>query len=136
MSPAGKEALIRRAIDAIWNRGDLDVADQLFASNYVSHNGLITDVVLGPEAIKISAALHRLAFPDLRVVVDDVSTDEGILVVHWTASSGRMGQAARMRRSGSPSAESRAAASLVGRSSRVGPSGAGFACCGSWGSPE
>ena len=87
-----REALVRRAVDAIWNRRDLDVADELFASNYVSHNGLIADLVLGPEAIKISAVLHRLAFPALRVVVDDVSTDQGLLVLHWTASSGRQGQ--------------------------------------------
>ena len=36
------QMLVRRAIDAIWNRGDLDVADALFAPDYINHGGLIT----------------------------------------------------------------------------------------------
>ena len=66
MSSSNNEALVRRAVESIWNRGDLDLADELFAPDYVNHHGLIADVVRGPEAIKVSAALYRLAFPDLR----------------------------------------------------------------------
>ena len=69
MSASASEMLVRRAIEAIWNRGDLDIADELFAAGYVNHDGVIADLVLGPEAIKISAALHRLAFPDLHVAI-------------------------------------------------------------------
>ena len=32
MSAADNEVLVRRAIEAIWNQGDLDVADELFAA--------------------------------------------------------------------------------------------------------
>ena len=67
MSASANEAVMRTAIEAIWNRGDLDVADDVFAADYVNHDGLIADLVRGPEAIKISAALHRLAFPGLHV---------------------------------------------------------------------
>ena len=55
MSASATETLVRRAVEAIWNRGDLDVADELFAPGFVNHNGLITDLVSGSEAIKISA---------------------------------------------------------------------------------
>lgn len=79
------EVLVRRAIEAIWSRGDLDVADQLFAADYLNHDGLIADLVLGPEAIKISAALNRLAFPGLHVIVEDLSADEDTVVLRWTA---------------------------------------------------
>ncbi|PYQ85298.1 MAG: hypothetical protein DMG02_28550 [Acidobacteria bacterium] len=92
MSDSANEAVVRRAIEAIWNRGDLDVADDLFAADYVNHAGVITDLLLGPEAIRISAALHRLAFPDLCVVVEELSTDEDTVVLRWTA---RRGSAAR-----------------------------------------
>ena len=37
MSASANERLVRRAIEAIWNRGDLDVADELFAASYVNH---------------------------------------------------------------------------------------------------
>jgi SnoaL-like polyketide cyclase len=88
MSASANENIARLAIEAIWNRGHLDVADELFAVGYVNHNGLITDLVAGPESIKISAALHRLAFPDLCVLVDELSTDREVVVLRWTASSG------------------------------------------------
>ena len=88
MSSSNNETLVRRAVESIWNVGDLDLADELFTPDYVNHHGLIADVVLGPEAIKISAALHRLAFPDLCVVIEDVSTEDGIVVMHWTAGRG------------------------------------------------
>ena len=67
MSASTHEALVRQAIETIWNRGDLDAADELFAPGYVNHYGLIADLVLGPEAIKVSAALYRVAFPGLHV---------------------------------------------------------------------
>jgi len=62
-------ALVRRAVEEIWNRGDLALADALFAPSYVNHGGLIPDLVHGPEAIKISVALYRTAFPDLHISV-------------------------------------------------------------------
>jgi hypothetical protein len=82
------EALVRHAIEAIWNRGDLDAADELFAAGYVNHYGLIADLVLGPEAVKISAALHRLAYPRLHVSVEETSTIEDTVVLRWTARAG------------------------------------------------
>src|SRR6185436_8635234 len=85
MSASAHEALVRQAIEMIWNRGDLDAADQLFGPGYVNHYGLIADLVLGPEAIKVSAALYRVAFPGLHVSVEEISTVEDTVVVRWTA---------------------------------------------------
>ena len=85
MSASANEALVRRAVEAIWNRGDLDVADELFAPGFVNHYGLITDLVSGPEAIKISAAFYRLAFPDLHVSVEALTIEEDTVVLCWTA---------------------------------------------------
>jgi len=78
---------VRRAIEAIRNRGDLDVADELFAAGFVNHNGLIHGSRLRPEAIKISAAFHRLEFPDLHVSVEALTIKEDTVVLSWTAGS-------------------------------------------------
>jgi len=88
MSASANETLVRLAIEAIWNRGDLAVADELFATGYVNHEGLITDLVLGPEAIKISSALYRLAFPGLHVTVEELTINEDTVVVRWLAQRG------------------------------------------------
>lgn len=88
MSASANEALVRLAIEVIWNHGDLDAADELFAPGYVNHYGLIPDLVPGPEAIKVSAALYRVAFPGLHVSVEEISTVEDTVVLRWTARTG------------------------------------------------
>jgi hypothetical protein len=88
MSTSAHEALVRQAIDVIWNSGDLDAADELFAPGYVNHYGLIADLVLGPEAVKVSAALYRVAFPGLHVTVEEISTADDTVVLRWTARTG------------------------------------------------
>src|ERR671931_626547 len=85
MSAEQNAALVRRAIEEIWNGGDLDLADVLFAPDYVNHDGLIPDLVCGPEAIKISVALYRTAFPDLQISMEELITDGETVVLYWTA---------------------------------------------------
>ncbi|MEI7643384.1 MAG: ester cyclase [Chloroflexales bacterium] len=80
-------ALVRRAVADIWNRGDLAVADILFASDYVNHNGLITDLVRGPEAIKVSVALYRTAFPDLQISIGALTVEKDTVLLRWAARS-------------------------------------------------
>jgi len=117
MSASAHEALVRLAIEMIWNRGDLDAADQLFAPGYVNHNGLIADLVLGPEAIKISAALYRVAFPGLHVTVGEVNTVEDTVVLRWTARTGadplRSGSGASKAKSLTGTTRSRIAAGKI-----------------------
>lgn len=79
--------LVRRAVEEIWNRGELVVADELFAIDYVNHAGLIPDLVRGPEAIKISVALYRTAFPDLQITIDELSAKRNVVLLRWTAHS-------------------------------------------------
>jgi len=78
-------ALVQRVIDEIWNAGNIDLADELFAPTYVNHGGLIPDLVQGPEGIKFSVAFYRAAFPGLHVAVDDLGVDKDAVTVYWTA---------------------------------------------------
>jgi len=63
------------------------VADELFAPGFVHHHGLITDLVVGPEAIKVSAAFYRLAFPKLHVTVEALTIKQDTVLLRWTARS-------------------------------------------------
>jgi predicted SnoaL-like aldol condensation-catalyzing enzyme len=77
--------LVRRVLEEIWNDGDLDLADRLFARDYVNHGGLIPDLVHGPEAIKVSVVLYRTAFPHFRVAVLDVLAQGQLVALRWAA---------------------------------------------------
>lgn len=89
MEAVGEEqhnvALVRRFVDEIWNGGALAAADVLVAPSYINHNGLIPDLVHGPEAIKLSVALYRVAFPDFQITIDVLSADGETVMLRWTA---------------------------------------------------
>jgi SnoaL-like polyketide cyclase len=77
--------VVRQAVERIWNGGDLRVADLLFDLAYVNHGGLIIDLVHGPEAIKISVALYRTAFPNMHITIDRLVPDGEMVDLDWAA---------------------------------------------------
>jgi SnoaL-like polyketide cyclase len=85
MAPRDTADIVRVVIEEIWNKGALDLADELIAQDYINHGGLIPDVVRGPEAIKLSVALYRLAFPALEIAIDELAVDGEIATLRWTA---------------------------------------------------
>jgi predicted SnoaL-like aldol condensation-catalyzing enzyme len=87
MAEAHNVALVRRVVEEIWNQGQLDVADVLFASEYINHAGLIPDFVRGPEAIKISVAFYRTAFPNVHITIDTLTAKRDAVLLRWTARS-------------------------------------------------
>jgi predicted SnoaL-like aldol condensation-catalyzing enzyme len=87
MAEQATAALVRRAVEEIWNAGDLAVADELFADDYHNHAGLITNLVCGPEAIKISVTLYHTAFPDLLIMIDALTAKRDAVLLRWTARS-------------------------------------------------
>lgn len=72
--------LVRRMFEEVYNKGNYDFADEVFAENYISHNKLNIQV-LGPDGIKKTAREQRAAFPDLRSELLDVIAEEDKVVV-------------------------------------------------------
>ena len=99
---AANVAVVRRVVEEIWNGGRAEVADALFSPEYVNHGGVIPDLVRGPEAVKFSVAMLRLAFPDLHVAVDDLTVDGDTVVLRWTARNSPGGAPAAGGPSGEP----------------------------------
>jgi hypothetical protein len=85
MADAHNAALVRRAVEEIWNQGELEVADLLFAADYINHAGLIPNLIHGPEAIKISVAFYRTAFPELQITIDALTAKRDAVLLRWTA---------------------------------------------------
>jgi steroid delta-isomerase-like uncharacterized protein len=80
MSTARNKALVSRFLDEVYNKGNLDVADELVAADYLSHNELDFEV-LGPRGIKDAAIKQRSAFPDLVTTIDDLIAEGDKVVV-------------------------------------------------------
>jgi steroid delta-isomerase-like uncharacterized protein len=82
------KTLVRRTFEQIWNRGDLGVIDERFASDYAGHS---MAEIRGPEGGKRFVAAMREAFPDFYYTIED-EIAEGDRVVHrWTARGTHVG---------------------------------------------
>jgi len=71
-------------MDELFTRGWLEVADEIYAVDHVSHDA-VNPGMDGPEAMKHFVAGYREAFPDLEMIVEDVIASGEKVVVRWVA---------------------------------------------------
>jgi steroid delta-isomerase-like uncharacterized protein len=91
MSEANK-TLVRRLFDEVWNKGNLPVADELFAQNYNHHDSSTPDLGRGPESEKKRATLYRNAFPDIRFTVEDLIAEGESVTARWSCHGTHKGE--------------------------------------------
>ena len=91
MTSGPAKELVLRFYDEVWQKGNLDVADEVFAHDYVRHDLRATDAAPGPEGQKEIARAFRAAFPDLRFEVEIVIAEEDYVAARWTASGTHTG---------------------------------------------
>ena len=83
MSEVNK-TIVRRLFEEVWNKGNLSVADELFAPNYDHHDPSTPDFGRGPESEKKRATLYRTAFPDLRLTIEDIIAEGDAVMARWS----------------------------------------------------
>lgn len=69
MNPEENKAIARNYLEQVWNHQNLDVIDQVISPNYIQH---IAGVSPGREGVKDFFRAIWLAFPDIRIIVDDM----------------------------------------------------------------
>src|SRR5919112_4230235 len=79
------KALVRRWLDEVLTRGEMERIDELFASNYVLHDPGLVREVHGREGVEQYAARFRAASPDICFTVEDQIAEGDMVVTRWTA---------------------------------------------------
>lgn len=79
------KAIVRRLMEEVWTKGNLAVADELLAANYVHHDPTTVDFGPGPEGEKQRAKLYRTAFPDLEFTIGDMIAEGDTVTMRWTS---------------------------------------------------
>ncbi|HTG46135.1 MAG TPA: ester cyclase [Actinomycetota bacterium] len=79
-------ALVRRFYDEVWNGGDVEVARDLFAEDYVRHDLRPTTAGAGGAGMAAIARAFRAAFPDLRMTVDVLIAEDDLVAARWTST--------------------------------------------------
>ena len=70
MSVEENKNVIRRVVEEVFNKGDMSIAPELIASNYVYHSPL--GEFKGPEGFTQFVTMLRTAIPDLWAKVDEM----------------------------------------------------------------
>jgi predicted SnoaL-like aldol condensation-catalyzing enzyme len=99
------KAAVRRLVEELWNKGNLSVADELFAPTYEHHDASTLDFGRGPEGEKKRATLYRTAFPDLHLMIGDILAEGETVMTRWSCrgTTKEISAGLRQRESSSPS---------------------------------
>jgi predicted ester cyclase len=76
MSLEENKALVRAVFERIVNERDLELAERIVAAEYVDHSAASGSVARGPASLRDFVARQRAAYPDARVVVEDIMAEE------------------------------------------------------------
>jgi steroid delta-isomerase-like uncharacterized protein len=88
--PDANKAILLRAFE-LWNTGDLTIADEIFATDFVNHDPNDPNII-DLESYKGFIAATRNAFPDFHVAGKD-TVDEGDKVAsRWTIAGTHQGE--------------------------------------------
>ena len=82
MSEQNKE-VVRRFFEEVWNKNNLDLADELLVTDYTDHNAPPGSTG-GIEGYKQSVAMFRSAFPDLTFTLDDIRGEGDLVAIRLT----------------------------------------------------
>lgn len=86
------KALVRRNFEAIWSQGNLAVADEILAPDYVGHIATLPEPVRGVEAFKQLIAMYHFSFPDTRFEIQDQIAEGDKVASRWIAYGTHLGE--------------------------------------------
>jgi steroid delta-isomerase-like uncharacterized protein len=100
MATEENKALVRRFYEEVWDRGNVEFAQEVFAGDYLRHDLRPTAAAPGGQGQRQIAAAFRAAFPDLRWHVDLLLAEGDLVAGRWTASGTNTGPWAGMAATG------------------------------------
>lgn len=77
----------RRWSEELWSRGNLAVADEIIAPEYVRHDSGDPFPARGPEDVKRIVTMLRTMFPDFRIEIDAIVAEGDLVVSRYTATA-------------------------------------------------
>ena len=96
MTTESNVALVQRFVEELWNHRKLDVADELFASECITHQlrsgEPITSAPRDPETLKQHIREWVSAFPDLQFTLEQTVPSEDRVASHITMRGTHTGQ--------------------------------------------
>jgi len=92
MSTEQNKALIGRFIEELFNRGNMSLADEMLAPDFVDREQLPPGIPNDREGVKVLTTMLRGAFPDFKATIDDILAEGDKVVVRMTWSGTHKGE--------------------------------------------
>jgi steroid delta-isomerase-like uncharacterized protein len=91
MSAAENKALGRRWTE-IYNQGNLDLVDEIYAPDIVIHDPAMPEDMRGVEGARGFYSMYRGAFPDAQITIEDQLAEGDMVATRWTARGTHQGE--------------------------------------------
>jgi predicted ester cyclase len=91
VSAEENKATFRRYVEEVGNKGNLDLADEIF-DRYTAHQSDGSTEERGPEDVKRFTGEFHQAFPDFHTAVEDQIAEGDKVVTRWRASGTHQGE--------------------------------------------
>jgi steroid delta-isomerase-like uncharacterized protein len=85
------KALVRRAVEEVWNGGDFAAVDALVTRDVLIHASSPGNDIHGPEGIRQFYGGLREAFPDIHFTIEDQVAEGDRVVTRWAARATHKG---------------------------------------------
>ena len=92
MSAQENKAVVRRMLDELFNKGNLDLTEELLAPDFVEHDPSMPEDLHGLEAFKQYVGGYRSAFPDIHIEVEDQVAEGDRVATRWTGTGTHEGE--------------------------------------------
>src|SRR5262245_17806317 len=87
MSIEQNKAIVRRWSEELWGQGNLAVADEIIAPDYVRHDPGDPFPARGPQDVKRIVTMLRTMLPDLRIEIEAMVAEGDMVVSRYNATA-------------------------------------------------
>jgi steroid delta-isomerase-like uncharacterized protein len=84
MSAEENKAIARRHFEELWQKGDVSVADEIYAADAVGHDPMNPGHADYPESERQAIIRDNTAFPNPQVTIEDQIAEGDKVVTRWT----------------------------------------------------
>ena len=85
------KAIVHRSYEEVWHQGKLEVIDEIFAADFISHDPVAGEI-RGVEGLKQYAPMVLTAFPDFQITTEDQIAEGDKVVTRWSSTGTHKGE--------------------------------------------
>jgi|GEM_PF-872782 len=78
--------LVRQMDEEVWNKGNLEILDELYSPNFVWHFLPSGNETIGLDSLRKHVKNHREAFPDWREKIKHIVAEGDFVVIHFVST--------------------------------------------------